>query len=59
MNLDENLITELLNNYINYYNSKNNFKKNIFDNINFEDKTSTNNQLEKFYDELLIFQTIK
>lgn len=58
MDLDENLITELFNNYINYYNSKNNLKKNIFDNINFEDKTSTNNQLEKFYDELLKFKIL-
>lgn len=56
---NEEYLTKLFNNYLIFYNSKNKLKNNIFDNINYEDKTSTNNQLEIFYDQYLKYNSIK
>jgi hypothetical protein len=50
-------IEELINNYILYYKKTYpNNNKNMFDNINYDDLTSTNHMMEMFYSDLLKYK---
>lgn len=53
-------IENLVNRYFEYYKKIHPDKiiKNMFDNINYDDPTSTNNILEMFYEELLLHKNI-
>ena len=46
---DESFYESLLNNFIKYFNSHNNTTQHMFTDINYNDKSSTNYIMEKFY----------
>lgn len=50
--------TDMLNIFIIYYNSVYNKNQNLFSNIDYEDESSTNRQLEMFYDEVNKHKTL-
>ena len=45
--INNNLIVQILNTYISFYNQTNNKSNNLFEGINYKDDKSTNNQLEE------------
>lgn len=54
----ENFVVDMINNFTNHYKRVNGKKEDytLLDGINFEDLTSTNAPLEKFYEEMLKFK---